>query len=308
MKIAVVICTCNRENSLKRAILSCLSQSVLPDEIIVIDDGGLDEEFISGMQAQTETLVPRFIYHQKDHAQKGLTRSRNIAIDLTECEILQFLDDDAELAANCIELVRRVYSADAQCELAGLDFPIIEKERDKRGRRIIDLCYRLAGLWRAGLRFQRYRGIPDSLRSFTFLAPNRYLQGGSMAIRKSYLDQIAGFDTELGTSAIGEDKDISIRLSSRGFLARITSASVIHYSEQSGRDNPYKIGYETAFNYLRINKKLGPFGVGEWLIIPYNILMLLATEMIFAIMGNSRMHKTRMRGILAGVWKFLVGP
>lgn len=306
MKISVVICTCNRQNSLERAILSCLRQSVKPSEIIIIDDGESDAQFISDMRKKTEEPAVKFLYRQKTPEEKGLTRSRNLAVQMTKCEIIQFLDDDAELEENCIELLVRAYSADTQCELAGLDFPIIEKEREKRGRRMIEVCYNLAGLWRAGLRFQKYRGLPNSMKYLSFLKPNRYLQGGSMALRKSYLEKIGGFDTALGTSAIGEDKDISIRLSVYGCLARVTSASVIHHSEQSGRSDPYQIGCETSFNYLRINKKLGPFGLGEWLIIPYNLLMLFATELIFAIIGNSKMHSAKMRGMLAGAWKFLV--
>jgi len=127
-----------------------------------------------------------------------------------------------------------------------------------------------------------------------------------MAIRRQALQAIGGFDENLGESAIGEDKDISIRLDKIGVVGRISSLPVIHYSEPVGRVDGFQFGYETAFNYLYINSKAGELAIGEVLLIGYNLVILLATELIFACVGDRKFHLAQITGLLVGIYRFIL--
>ncbi len=306
MDISIVICTRNREQSLERAIASCLKQSIAPREIIVVDDGALNDEFVSRQHNLAEKNGIKFRYIRKDENARGLTKSRNIGWRLATGEIVQFIDDDAELPEGALKLVEEVFSYDNQHQLVAVDFPIDEQSRSRAGRRIIERCYEIAGLWSLGRRFRRHYQLPKSLKEISHLQPVRFLQGGSMAIRKEALEKVGGFDENLGESAMGEDKDISIRLDKVGYIARITSLAVIHHSEPAGRVNGFQLGYETTFNYLYINSKAGELAVGEMLLIGYNLAILLATEIVFAFAGNTRFHLNQIVGLLAGVYRFIL--
>ncbi len=307
MKISVVICTCNRPERLKGAINSCLSQSVLPKEIIIVDDSqeSIEQHIGKYIQRARECGI-EIRYIRKDRKNRGLTKSRNIGWRIAQGEIIQFLDDDAELPKQGLEFVCDVFEKDEKNELVAVDFPIDEQAMEKAGRRLIEFCYRLAGLWKAGIRFNRNNGLPEGLKNLPYLEKLRFLQGGSMAIRKYALEHIGGFDENLGISCVGEDKDVSIRLSQIGFLGRIITMSVKHYSDSAGRVDGFKYGCETGFNYLYINCKVGQLGVGERLLIGYNVVILILTEILFACIGSRAFHISQIKGILFGVYRFFV--
>jgi glycosyltransferase involved in cell wall biosynthesis len=93
MKISCIIPTKNRLYTLKNAINSVLNGSISVYEIIIIDDGGNDESEkvcnILKMQNKTKTKI---IY--KKIKSSGVSKARNIGINLSVCEWICFLDSD----------------------------------------------------------------------------------------------------------------------------------------------------------------------------------------------------------------------
>ncbi len=294
MEISVVICTRDRPDRLAGALDSCCRQTVKPVQIIVIDDGDLAQEFIEHRQKNIRDFGIEFLYYHKPLYRRGLTISRNIGWRMARGEIIQFLDDDAELDENCLAVLGKVFAADANRQIAAVDFRIIEETRSQAGRRLIEYCYRMAGLWRLGRRF-----IPSRHLKVDFL------QGGSLAVPKAVLEKINGFDETLTGYALGEDKEISFRLAGQGIITRINAPGVRHFSDPAGRIDSFQFGYETSFNYLYINSKKGPLGLGEALLLVYNLGMLLATEGLFALVGNRKFHRDQIAGLLKGIWIFI---
>lgn len=304
MDITIVICTYNRPERLAGALESCLTQHCLPRQIVIVDDGALSMDFVVTWSGRASQKGVELEYYPKPQDRRGLTISRNIGVRLAKGQILQFLDDDAELPPEALERVNAVFEADTHRQLAGVDLPIVERAREHRGRRIIDGCYQLAGLWTGGRRFSRHQRLSGNLASFTDLKVIRFMQGGSMAIRRECLQEIGGFDENLAGSAMGEDKDISIRLAKIGILGRIGQINVVHHSEPAGRVDAKRLGSETSYNYLYINRKQGPWGLGEWLLIGFNLIVLLMTEMLFALAGDRRRHLDQIKGMVLGIWKY----
>lgn len=89
MIISVVIPSYNRRDLLKRALLSVFAQSLLPAEVIVIDDGSTDD---------TDLMIakdfPSVRYYRQENA--GVSSARNLGIDLAKGNWLAFLDADDE--------------------------------------------------------------------------------------------------------------------------------------------------------------------------------------------------------------------
>jgi len=305
MHISVVICTRNRPERLANAIRSCLRQTAKPLEIIVIDDGDLAPDFLSQIKTEAFAAGIDFVYHHKSIERRGLTISRNIGWQMARGQIIQFIDDDAELNTDCLHWVARIFDADKNNELAGLDFHVNEQSRNRLGRRIIERCYQLAGLWQLGLRFTPHRNPSHLFGAFlSDLRPVRYLQGNCMAIPKTALAAVGGFDEQLADYAAGEDRDISLRLAKRGALARIQAAGIIHHTDPGGRINAYRMGFETSFKYLYINSKNGPLNVGEILLFFYTFSVLLITEGLFALAGDREFHLEQIKGMLSGIRTF----
>ena len=88
--LSVIIPTYNRAEMLERALVSITNQSVLPQELIIIDDGSTDS---------TENLVHRFetgAINLKYHRQlnQGPAAARNRGVELATNDIISFLDSD----------------------------------------------------------------------------------------------------------------------------------------------------------------------------------------------------------------------
>lgn len=104
MKISVIIPSYNRYKLLKRALVSVFSQTYLPFEVIVIDDGSTDntsqietfvlKTFISVIPNSIGNLVPKFRYFYQENA--GVSSARNLGIQKATSEWIAFLDSDDE--------------------------------------------------------------------------------------------------------------------------------------------------------------------------------------------------------------------
>lgn len=89
MKISVVVPTYNRREPLKRALLSVFSQTLLPAEVTVIDDGSTDE---TGAMVRKE--FPEVNYYYQENS--GVSAARNLGIQQSMEDWLAFLDSDDE--------------------------------------------------------------------------------------------------------------------------------------------------------------------------------------------------------------------
>ena len=89
MNISVVIPTYNRCELLRRALLSVFSQTLLPAEVAVIDDGSTD-----GTNTMIRNEFPAVSYYRQEN--RGVSSARNLGIQHTTGDWLAFLDSDDE--------------------------------------------------------------------------------------------------------------------------------------------------------------------------------------------------------------------
>ena len=89
--VTICIATYNRSSLIPRAIKSVQSQAYRNIEIIVIDDGSIDntKEVVTGFMDEDSRI--RYFKHSKN---KGLASARNTAIEKARGTFFTFIDDD----------------------------------------------------------------------------------------------------------------------------------------------------------------------------------------------------------------------
>ncbi|KPV96912.1 glycosyltransferase family 2 protein [Pseudoalteromonas sp. P1-8] len=120
--LSVVITTQNRNDDLVRAIKSIKTQSVLPKEVIVVDDGSDVRVHLSLLSELPNSILT--VIHRNSEPM-GANYSRNMGLKLATSTLVSFLDDDDEFYPNKIEKVLKEYSntnADIITSKAKVDF------------------------------------------------------------------------------------------------------------------------------------------------------------------------------------------
>lgn len=99
ISVSVIIPTFNRQETLKRAILSVLKQTYQDFDLWIIDDGSTDrtEETVKNLLGNQA----RFHYHKTEN--KGVSAARNLGITLSTGEWVAFLDSDDEWLPHRLE-------------------------------------------------------------------------------------------------------------------------------------------------------------------------------------------------------------
>ena len=106
MDITATIVTKDRPNFLLKCLNSLEFQSVIPSEIIVVDNGS-SKKVDSLCNRLSENLPIRCVYHERPSQPKA----RNIALDESSSKILAFIDDHWEADQRWIESLEKAHDA-----------------------------------------------------------------------------------------------------------------------------------------------------------------------------------------------------
>ncbi len=104
MRLSVYIPVWNRGNLVGEAIESCLAQTRLPDEILIIDDGSTDDT-LQVVRKYQSTLI-RVVERKR----QGIPRTRNYAVENTKGDVILSLDSDDIMMPDCLELHERNFA------------------------------------------------------------------------------------------------------------------------------------------------------------------------------------------------------
>lgn len=113
--LSVIIPTYNRAPLLERAIASVLKQTVLPREIIIIDDGSEDQTGYLVKCIENFSDVKLLYYKQKNW---GPASARNRGIQMSSSAFLAFLDSDDHWHKRKIEIQFRELVLNNQCRIS----------------------------------------------------------------------------------------------------------------------------------------------------------------------------------------------
>ena len=116
MDISIIICTKDRADDLRRLLDSLCHQNRMPNEAIIIDAS--QNEKTKDMVEHERAQIPfPVIYKTTD---PGLTRQRNIGVDLSQGEYICFFDDDVILDPDYISIIEATFKQPVMDQLGGV--------------------------------------------------------------------------------------------------------------------------------------------------------------------------------------------
>lgn len=217
---SVVIPTYNRARLVGRAVESALRQTRAGDEVIVVDDGSLDDT-----RRVLEEFGSRVTVVRTTHG--GAGRARNLGVARARGELVAFLDSDDEWLPRKLD-VQRAFMA--RCKDVLYCFTNFQVE-DRRGHihhRYLDRWPREHRTWEDALGpargFSSLAPLPDGLYDFSVFTGDLYrwqLTGlyvltDTLVVRREQAGEALRFAEDVPTL---EDLECFCRLAQRGTAA-----------------------------------------------------------------------------------------
>jgi len=117
MKVSAIIPTKNRTDDLKECLDTLLMQTLLPDEVIIVDNSTNDEteQYIKDWK---NSAGFKLIYIKQ--IEGGTAVLRNIGIDNSIGDIIFLLDDDIVLDKEYIAIIMDIFTGDTAKEIGGI--------------------------------------------------------------------------------------------------------------------------------------------------------------------------------------------
>lgn len=245
-KSSLIISTYNWPEALRLCLLSVKGQSVLPDEVIIADDGST-EQTVQVIDTMRETFPVRIIHiWQKDEGFQ-LSKIRNKAIASSSCDYIIQIDGDLVLHKHFIkdhlELSKRGTFVAGSRVLMDQHLSAKMLRQQKTSVQLFqpglgNLCNRFNISWLTRYFADRYK--PDDIFA---------LRGCNMAFWKEDLVRVNGYN-ECFHGWGREDNEIAVRLLNSGLRKRAIKFGGIvfhiHHSEADRggcRDNDEYLRY-----------------------------------------------------------------
>ena len=206
-RISVVVCSYNGARTI-RDCCEGLRRLDYPDyEVIVVDDGSTDG---------TAAIARQYGFRIISTENRGLSSARNTGMKASMGEIVAYIDDDAYPDPHWLTYMAASFLSRGSAGLAAVGGPNIPPPDDGP---IADCVARAPG------------GPAHVLLSDRVA---EHIPGCNMAIRKSCLEAIGGFDSRFPVA--GDDVDLCWRLQKRGWTVGFNPAALVwHHRRNSVR-------------------------------------------------------------------------
>lgn len=270
--------------TLKRIV----NQTRLPEQVIVVDSSPNAEE----MRRQICENIPELLEVSDFRfltSEKGSSLQRNIAADITECDIIHYIDDDSLLEPRYIEEMMKVFEADVEGKLGGLEGHAIEgpeaqkvlaaetwhppggsneSKQANQPSAFISLSKQLMRRLREPVdrKLSDYVGawfpqevlqpqpVPEELSSFN-LEPIVSLWGCVMSVRTPIIRE---YRFNIDMKHIVEDFEATYRIGRDYALCKHRPAVAYHLQAGSGRYNMYLLSFVYLINTAWIGRYCMP--------------------------------------------------
>ena len=235
LRASVIIATYNRAHVICRAVSSALAAIRPGDEVIVIDDGSVD---------QTEQVIApyrdRIRYLVVEH--RGAGAARNRGIREARNELIAFLDSDDEWLPGQLELQRRLMEVHPDILFSFSNF--MSDTHGKQIHRMLDSWRRGVTSWDEvlgpGLRFSSSAQLPAGFSDFNFHVGDLscwemadwYFSTITLVVRRKEAGDALHFAEDL---PIYEDWEFCGLLAKKGFAAYLDCETAVNYGHNGTR-------------------------------------------------------------------------
>lgn len=254
---SIVIPTKNRPRDLINCLKSIKKQTILPQEIIIVDSSSkslkqniaFNRFFTSNNFPQTKLIYKR--------SASGTAKQRNIGINLTTQELIYFLDDDTTLDPLYLETLQHYFKQNSTYVGGMCDYkqngnytPFITKliKKTIKLQPIIKKIFFLQHDYGSGkVSLAGFARHPYGTKKFKFVKA----LGGCCVYKKNILRKYK-FDEnleKLGPYAYMEDFDLSYRIAQENLLFFAPTKLITHKMSPINRHNTEKNRLNYIYNY-----------------------------------------------------------
>lgn len=246
--VSVVIPTYNRARFLPAAVASVRAQTYPCDEILIVDDGSVDDtpEVVNALGAGVRLIR---------QANAGPAAARNRGIQEARGTLVAFLDTDDRWLPGKIEAQVDLFLRMPDLGLACADMSVENGE----GVCLVESNFRLRGLYEE---FAALGGTPIPNAPRRLLELN-FVNTSTVLARRDLLQGLGGFDKRL---RYGEDLELWLRIAAQRPVACVPSVQEIrveHDSNVTRSVEPMLRGYVQMARAIRegFNSQMHQWGV-----------------------------------------------
>jgi glycosyltransferase involved in cell wall biosynthesis len=181
LRVSAIICTHNRDHYLGAAIDSLLSQTFADFEVVVVDNASSDRT-CQVVEARLSDSRLSYVYESVT----GLSIARNTGANSAKSGIIAYLDDDAIASPDWLQILWDAYQANEKLAIAGGKVTLIWEDETT------------APSWLS-------EGLAGNLGAYDLGTSVLYIdrpgltpRGLNYSVRRTFLEQIGGFDPNLG--------------------------------------------------------------------------------------------------------------
>lgn len=197
MEIAVVIPLFNKYQTILATIQSVLSQSFLPKEILIINDGSTDQsqELVSGLNHPLIRLI--------DQPNQGVSVARNIGIEFANSPWIAFLDGDDLWMPDFLNTISDLHLKYKEAHILATSYEFLYTNGKREAIKLNNMPF---------------TGESGYLNNYFSVAASSHppICSSAVCVKKAALKQIGGFPIDLKS---GEDLITWAKLASQYKIA-----------------------------------------------------------------------------------------
>lgn len=313
-----IIVTRNRPDAIALSLPLHLTQSRLPEEIIVVDSSdnpGPNRSLVHELASQTSVPLTHLL------SPPGMTVQRNIGLSHVSSDVVFFPDDDSLMYPGALEGMMRIYGLDDQgliggvCSAEAMAPPHGVLDRAAYSMRHSDRLKALIARKRFALEerfvpdpFHRvaaglYRALPPAPE---WLAAENaitvpWMTGFRMSFRTDVIRR-SGFAEGLGRYALFEDTDAGFSVLKSHLLVGARNAQTYHHKAPARRANGRAMGVMQILNraYVIVRSELWKLSPGDRLSIQRDLHRFAAYKIAqYAAAARSKYGRDRFSGAFA---------
>lgn len=215
-KVSVIVLNYNGKQYLKEYFDSVFAQTLIPQEIILLDNASTDDscDFVKRYFPKVKII--------KNTYNAGTAEGSNIAFRHSTGDYVVFQSNDIRLDKNCIKIL--VETLERGKTTGIVTSVLLRSQIDKKtGEHLIDNAGGIADIYGFGMQNYPNRSIkeiPEQEEVF-------FSYGGSFIIRREVFEETGGFDSRFFT--LNDDVDLSWRARLRGYTVVYNKKSIVYH-------------------------------------------------------------------------------